>query len=361
MKIHIFPFDKVKKDSKIVLWGMGLVGREYINEVLAINYCHIEYIIDSKPKEKEYKGIAIYHPEEIYKKIDKAVIYVISVADFEAAKTIEKQMLEAGISIDHIIYSDSIYEFTEYKEEIIEEELKIDKIESLQNRCINKGFYISGVPFFVQNKDKKNEYLQMKNKFCKTNIIVNNLDQTRVFFLYQNIENVLSKIKGDVAEVGVYQGATAEILKRFCLKYKRDLYLFDTFEGFASTDIVGIDRGKDSYDFKDTSLEFIKKKLGDDKNIHIKKGYFPESIDNQSRDTSYAFVHIDCDLYKPILESLNFFWPRLQNGGMVAVHDYSSGFWKGAYVAVNEFCENNGITKILIPDWSGTVVLVKNL
>lgn len=44
---------------------------------------------------------------------------------------------------------------------------------------------------------------------------------------------------------------------------------------------------------------------------------------------------------------------------MIAVHDYSSGLWEGATRAVDEFCEKKNIPMVLIPDLSGTVVLIK--
>lgn len=356
----MFPFHKVKKDAKIVLWGLGTVGKEYIAQILAINYCHIEFIIDSNFKNKEYKGISVYFPQKILKQNDKTIQYVISIFSQKTAEDIKKQLLQLGISENQIIYDSRLCKFTQCTADIIEGYNPWnEEIGYVQDSFIRSGYYISGIPFKVKHEIKA-EYEQIKKMFCNSNGIVNNLDQTRLHFLWQNIENVLSRTKGNVAEVGVYQGATAVILQKYCIKYGRKLYLFDTFEGFNKTDIVGIDEEKNQNEFKDTSLEFVKNKLENDANTKIKRGYFPESIDQECETELYSFVHVDCDLYKPIIESLNFFWPRLEMGGMIAVHDYSSGFWLGASQAVDEFCEKNNISKIFIPDWSGTVVLSKN-
>lgn len=360
MKMYIFPFNQVDKGEKIILWGMGVVGKQYVNEILATNYCHIEFAIDDAAKNRTYMGIDIYRPEEILHRIDTSYLYVISVFRPDIAEDIKKQMLQVGVMESRIIYNPHIYDFTEYMENIVENyEPWNEKIDLIQRPLIKKGYYISGMPFWIKNTGREKEYFQIEQEFCETNSIINCLDQTRVYFLWQNVENILSETKGDVAEIGVYQGATARILKKICQKYCRRLYLFDTFEGFNISDITGIDNGKGIEGFKDTSLEFVERVLGKDENICIRKGYFPETINEEVSLASYAFVHIDCDLYKPLEESLNFFWPRLENGGMIAIHDYSSGFWEGATKAVDEFCKNNKVVKVLIPDWSGTVALIK--
>lgn len=52
----------------------------------------------------------------------------------------------------------------------------------------------------------------------------------------------------------------------------------------------------------------LKKLLWGDLAI-IKQGYFPESLDGL--EDEFAFVHIDCDLQKPIQAGLEYFYPRL--------------------------------------------------
>lgn len=78
------------------------------------------------------------------------------------------------------------------------------------------------------------------------------------------------------------------------------------------------------------------------------------------RDDRFAFVSIDCDIYEPVRQGLEFFWPRMQRGGVIFVHDYSSGYWPGATKAVDEFCAHNGIAGCVLPDLAGTYILVRN-
>ena len=50
---------------------------------------------------------------------------------------------------------------------------------------------------------------------------------------------------------------------------------------------------------------------------------------------------------------LEFFYPRLSLGGLIIMHDYSSAYWDGAKLAVDEYLANITDNLILIPDKSG--------
>jgi len=58
--------------------------------------------------------------------------------------------------------------------------------------------------------------------------------------------------------------------------------------------------------------------------------------------------------------ALEFFYPRLPVGGMLILHDYSSGTWEGATRAITEFTAETGEFLSLWPDKSGTAVLRKS-
>lgn len=214
-----------------------------------------------------------------------------------------------------------------------------------------------GFPLSLVNYNKEEEYLDNRNRFTRVDMEVNPFDSVRVLALWMNLEEVLSKVRGSVAELGVYKGATASILAKYCEKYDRDLFLFDTFEGFCAADLVGIDENRD-ISFEIDSLDVVKKQVGEYKKVHYKKGYFPDSLDKKC-NVPYAFVHIDCDLYLPIKSGLDYFSKRMVKGGMIVVHDYKSGCWDGATKAVDEFLDSKKWRKIIVPDISGTVFLIR--
>ena len=167
-------------------------------------------------------------------------------------------------------------------------------------------------------------------------------------------------IKGAIAELGVYQGKTAKLLNQ-CFP-ERKLFLFDTFEGFADQDVrteaeqTGVETT--TAHFSTTALDRVRQYLGaNNHHIRLIQGYFPESVTTEAEQTTFAFVHLDADLYAPTLAGLEFFYPRLNPGGFIVVHDYNA--WHGARKAVDEYCENLEVYPIPMPDKSGSCLILK--
>lgn len=167
------------------------------------------------------------------------------------------------------------------------------------------------------------------------------------------------KLGGAVAELGVAQGKFARVIN--ALFPEKVLHLFDTFEGFPEIDI-NVDKESNysnanvkSYANIDMSALMSSMRYPEKCVFH--KGYFPDTTDGL--DEEFCFVNIDCDLYVPIKAGLEYFYPRLLKGGCIFVHDYRSKYFKGVRVAVNEFAEKYGVSYCVLPDNTGTAVIMK--
>jgi len=186
----------------------------------------------------------------------------------------------------------------------------------------------------------------------------NSGDLSRLYLLLLNIARVLKEaIPGDFAEIGVYRGNTARILAQAARAGGRCLFLFDTFSGFDSADQADADRP--SRAFVDTSLEKVKAFVGTD-SVEYVVGRFPDSLTTVKIPDRFAIVHLDCDLLQPTAAGLAFFYPRLSPGGLFILHDYSSGHWSGCAQAIDAFFKDKPERPVLIPDKSGTAVVVKS-
>lgn len=147
--------------------------------------------------------------------------------------------------------------------------------------------------------------------------------------IYLSVKST-EKIPGDIAEVGIYKGGSAKLI---CEARKgKTLYLFDTFEGHP--EVSDIDPPQHSVGRFKTSLEKVKQLLGAYQDVYFYKGSFPETAGPIS-DKRFSFVHLDVDLYKGTLESLEFFYNRINRGGVIIVHDYPS--LAGVVKAVDDF------------------------
>jgi hypothetical protein len=188
----------------------------------------------------------------------------------------------------------------------------------------------------------------------------NNGDASRFMGLMLNLRQLRDDgIDGDFAELGVWKGNSAALLADFAAESGKRLFLFDTFSGFDRRNLVGIDQSK-KMEFADTSIPYVQETVGHNTITTYLKGFFPESITAEVAERKFALAHIDCDLYEPMKAALEFFYPRMPKGGMLILHDYSSGVWAGAARAINDFCKETGEHLSLWADKSGTAMIRKS-
>lgn len=170
---------------------------------------------------------------------------------------------------------------------------------------------------------------QIKEIRARTRI---GLDNHEAYIVWKTVQK-LSKIPGAVAEVGVYQGGTAQLIHRACGAKK--LYLFDTFSGLPS--VQEVDRalfhtGQFSSNFEAVSNLFP------EGNVTVTQGLFPQETRNVIEHEQFSFVHLDVDLYEGTAMSLEFFYTRMTQGGVIVVHDYVTA--PGVRKAVDEFFDD---------------------
>lgn len=167
------------------------------------------------------------------------------------------------------------------------------------------------------------------------------------------------KLSGNVAELGVYKGEFSKKLNT--LFPNKTLYLFDTFEGFNSNDIKQdttlLSETTESIKFTDTCAEKVLSLMPYPEKCILKKGYFPDTYDLE--ELTFSFVSIDVDLYSPILAGLKIFYPLLEKGGYIMVHDYNSLSYKGTKAAVIEYCTQHNISYVPLCDNCGSIVITK--
>lgn len=159
----------------------------------------------------------------------------------------------------------------------------------------------------------------------------------------------------NAAECGVYQGYSLLSFAQTSqlLKYKVNFYGLDSFAGFPQLSedeksMINIDP-KLNIDpqvlFQDTSIEQVQKLLADNgiRRTKLYKGFFKDTLPLLP-EKKYFFVNIDCDLYEPHIECLNYFYPRLVKQGMLYFDDYHSIHYPQARKAIDEFVLKNKLT-----------------
>ena len=172
-------------------------------------------------------------------------------------------------------------------------------------------------------------------------------------------------VQGDIAEAGVFQGFFT--VKMHELLPERKMFLYDTFEGFNEKMIEGEEKPNDIKnrnwwaDINVVSknkdlIASIKEKLIRPEQVTFRKGYFPETAE-EDKSRRFCLVSLDMDLYQPTLDGLKFFYPRLNPGGYIFIHD---GKFEGVQKAIKEFVRDNGmIGMVPIFDQSESYVITK--
>jgi hypothetical protein len=143
-----------------------------------------------------------------------------------------------------------------------------------------------------------------------------------------------AKLGGCMAEVGVYRGGSARLIRE--ADASRSLHLFDTFEGLPDTADIDTKfrwgrfrKGQFTY-----PLESVRNYLADCDKVYFHQGVFPatgEAVKNER----FSFVHADVDLYSSTWSALEFFYPRLLRGGIIVSHDFALA--RGVREAMEEF------------------------
>ena len=191
---------------------------------------------------------------------------------------------------------------------------------------------------------------EIQEQLIQNNISLIKLEKTyveisvsaRIFFLKRLTERFEKEgLKGSVAEAGVFRGEFAKEINRYFPKSK--LYLFECFSGFDERDYQFETKDsliQDVNHFAETTEEIVLNKMMYKENVEIKKGFFPESINGLEDD--FIFVSLDMDLYKPTLEGLRYFYPRMIKGGVFLIHDYFSDAYPNIEKSVSDYEEELG-------------------
>lgn len=147
---------------------------------------------------------------------------------------------------------------------------------------------------------------------------------------------------GAVVELGCYIGTTSLFIRRVLNERHdtRPFHVYDSFEGLPPKSTQ--DSSAAGVDFKAGELSVSKKQfLEQFRRAHLEapiihKGWFNELTAADVPDT-IVFAFLDGDFYDSILTSLRLVWPRLDEGGTIAIDDYRRETLPGVERAILDF------------------------
>ena len=84
-----FPYKKINKAEKIILYGLGNVGMSYWRQIQDSDYCNVVFAVDKNWEEKHIAGLQVKAPSAILQ-TDYRV--VVSVAQEDACAEILEEL-----------------------------------------------------------------------------------------------------------------------------------------------------------------------------------------------------------------------------------------------------------------------------
>lgn len=329
---------------KIFVWGTGFAAMEILaNEMLSID---VTAFIDNNFENVKKNSKPVYSPQEALSKEYDAVVVIT-----KYSREIYDQAVKLGFDMNKFVFLYNNYLFDDMNKnyELAGKIFSREYLEIVKHRYhVIRGMKMDEIKpqFCLGNNRCEQMYKKDYNRIRTFELVVDNL----------------SGVPGAVAELGVFKGKFARYIngafpERIC-------YLLDTFEGFRDSEAEKEKQEGNCNDvflqrFKETAMEKVLSVMPYPEKIICKQGLFPESL--QGLEDRFAFVSLDVDFEQSIYDGLVYFYPRLNEGGYIFIHDYNSSILKGVRIAVERYERDYKIkmAKVPIPDVAGTLVITK--
>lgn len=146
------------------------------------------------------------------------------------------------------------------------------------------------------------------------------ISDAQLFDLIQFID-LTKNVEGDVVEFGSLHGGSGAILAEAVKHFgEKPVWLFDSFAGIPKSR-YGLDHFWDGT-FSNNSYSEVKAAFSDMDNVRVINGNICETHHEVKNPISFGYLASDTLETGEIL--LNFMWPKLSPGGIIAICDYGS-------------------------------------
>lgn len=344
------------------VWGLGLATRTLLRSGY-LNKTQIAGFIDKNDSTYVYSGgIDTYTPEEAVSHITDTDYILVMATKLEVRKSIYRQAVLLGYPEARLLFIHNdvmelrLGKIHEQDDSILQElvpRIYAEQKEHIANR--EKGKHVTyACEADVRDKDR----LVGTGKLPDDKHYVLDYERFRTFELAVS-EIRRRKVQGATAELGVFRGVFSRLIH--AQLPERRHYMYDSFESFRPEEIKNeIARGVNNRafweGFKNTSPAIALKGMISPENCVIRKGFFPESLAPEDKDERFAFVSIDVDMEESTYQGLRFFYPRMEKGGFIFMHDYNAPAIRNA---VRRYEKELGdiIRGVHLSDCCGTLVI----
>lgn len=99
---YLFPFEKVPYGASIVIYGAGVLGQEYLQQLQITQYCQVVAMIDRNAEKYQGAGIKVYAPCRLHE-LEFDYI-VVALRGQVALNEVLRILHHEGVNDEHIVY-----------------------------------------------------------------------------------------------------------------------------------------------------------------------------------------------------------------------------------------------------------------
>ncbi len=103
MATYLFPFGAIKPGEKIIIYGCGDVGQQFLAQIKQTSYCYVLFAVDRLAEDYENWPIKVLHPDEVEWEELEYDHLLIALHDDATAAAVRRDMLVAGANENKIL------------------------------------------------------------------------------------------------------------------------------------------------------------------------------------------------------------------------------------------------------------------
>ena len=189
--------------------------------------------------------------------------------------------------------------------------------------------------------------------------------QWRHYIVYSSVSIAIKKTipeKVNLIECGVCDGLTIYFALQNTIFQKKEynLYLYDAWAGMDNSILSESEkRFEDEYNFLE--LEQTKKNLSifSRNSIHYNKGFIPQSFSQYEKPKKINWLHIDLNSFKATISTLDYFWPEIEDGGVILFDDYALIGYEDTKKAIDDWINERMEQLMFFQYPTGQAIIIK--
>ena len=214
------------------------------------------------------------------------------------------------------------------------------------DRLKKKKFYLSQFSYKIKN-------------FQDNLDIIKDLRYRHYYVYYSSLLAFNNTSSKNIVECGVCDGLTVFFCMSLYSKNKNSkFYLYDSWSAMRAKELIKKDEKINIGRYDNLDIENTKRNLTEFKDkIVYNKGFIPDIFHKANNPKNISWLHIDLNSSMPTLESLNFFYPKLEKNGVILFDDYGGVGYEKTRSIIEDFFMSKKIDFLHLP--TGQAIVIK--